>query len=520
MEFVYIDLIIKIIKELKNMCVYKGDVDATYTSNPYVEENLFKSEVVENSPLPQYENIKNLLPIPIWENHSDVVECYSKAWELAFKNIRRPTEGSGFVSNFVDTAFSDCLFMWDSCFILMFGKYGIRAFDFQKTLDNFYAKQHKDGFISREISEITGLERFHRFDYSSTGPNILAWTEWEYYLNFGDEKRLKKVFPVLVAYHMWLKEFRTWPGGGYWSSGWGCGMDNLPRLEKQYNRKFSHGNQVWIDTCLQQILNGKILTKISEIIGRKHEMTEIEEEIDLISNLVNEKLWDDKTSFYYDLWKNGSLNYVKTIGSYWALLASVVPKDKLDAFIGHLENPIEFKRPHPIPSLSADDKDYSEEGSYWRGGVWAPTNYMVLRGLSEVGHDALAHEIACKHVDAVVKVFTETGTLYENYAPEKPTAGNVSKADFVGWTGLVPISVLFEFVFGINADKANNTIVWRVNLLEEHGILKYPFGNDGLIDLKCEKRSSISEKPIIQVQSNVPLTVHVIWEGGEELLKF
>lgn len=41
----------------------------------------------------------------------------------------------------VDSAFNDCLFMWDSAFILMFARYGRRAHDFQRTLDNFYAKQ-------------------------------------------------------------------------------------------------------------------------------------------------------------------------------------------------------------------------------------------------------------------------------------------------------------------------------------------------------------------------------------------
>jgi hypothetical protein len=36
--------------------------------------------------------------------------------------------------------------MWDSAFILLFARYGSRAFDFQRTLDNFYAKQHPDGY--------------------------------------------------------------------------------------------------------------------------------------------------------------------------------------------------------------------------------------------------------------------------------------------------------------------------------------------------------------------------------------
>ncbi|WP_414632104.1 hypothetical protein, partial [Acetomicrobium sp. UBA5826] len=32
-----------------------------------------------------------------------------------------------------------------------------------------------------------------------------------------------------------------------------------------------------------------------------------------------------------------------------------------------------------VPSLSADDLQYNPNGDYWRGSVWPPTNYMILR---------------------------------------------------------------------------------------------------------------------------------------------
>ena len=50
------------------------------------------------------------------------------------------------MSNYIDTAYNGNIFMWDSAFITLFGQYGRKAFDFMGTLDNFYAKQHVDGF--------------------------------------------------------------------------------------------------------------------------------------------------------------------------------------------------------------------------------------------------------------------------------------------------------------------------------------------------------------------------------------
>jgi len=63
----------------------------------------------------------------------------------------------------------------------------------------------------------------------------------------------------------------------------------------------------------------------------------------------------------------------------------------------------EFNRLHRVPSLSADHPEYDPKGSYWRGGVWAPTNYMILRGLTSLGYHALAYEIGINHHSNVCK---------------------------------------------------------------------------------------------------------------------
>jgi hypothetical protein len=153
-----------------------GYID-THLREPLVAENAFLRMTPEEVEPPSFDDARNLLPQPFWEGHEDAIACYRGAWELAFGNLRRPEPGSGFVASFIDTAFNDCLFMWDSAFILQFARYARRAFDFQRTLDNLYASQHPDGFICREISTLDGRDRFERFDATSTGPNVMPWTE-------------------------------------------------------------------------------------------------------------------------------------------------------------------------------------------------------------------------------------------------------------------------------------------------------------------------------------------------------
>ncbi len=483
-----------------------------HTENKWVRQNGFLTMPQESAALPVFAESRPKLPQPRWGARPDVIRAYWRAWELGFSHLRAPAQENGFVSNYIDTAFNDHLFMWDSCFILFFGKYGQRVFTFQNTLDNLYAKQHPDGFICREVDEATGGDCFERYDPVSTGPNILAWTEWEYYLNFDDRDRLSRVFPALVAYHQWLRTYRTWKDGTYWSSGWGCGMDNQPRSDApDFNECFSHGHLTWADTTLQQLLSARRIVAIAKALGRDAEIPDFATEIDRLAKSIKALLWDSKTAFYYDTDRDGVHPSVKSIGAYWALLAECVDPGDLPAFVAHLENPGEFFTQHPVPTLSKDNPLYDRTGGYWLGSVWAPTNYMVMTGLALHGCIDLAQKIATRHLDAVVAVCEDTGTLWENYAPENNAPGNPSRGDFVGWTGLVPIAVLFEYVLGLQPKAHERRIVWYCHLTDEFGVDKYPFGADGILDIAVKKRRSVEERPQISVTSNVAVTFEIHW---------
>ena len=493
--------------------------EITYIPNKHVEKNPFLTREMETGELPNYDGSRHLLPKPFWAGHEDTIACHDKAWQIAFGNLRKPVKESGFVSQFIDTAFNGMLFMWDSCFILMFGRYGARAFNFQKTLDNMYARQHSDGYICRQLREDAAGERFTRFDPCSTGPEIMTWCEWQYYKTTADKVRLADVYYPLLAYHQWMAEHRTWRDGTYWSSGWGCGMDNQPRVEPGRNVSHSNGHMVWIDSTLQALLDARCLVHMARELGHEEDIPELQAEIDLLTKVVNERLWSEEDAFYYDEWRSGKLSGIKSIAAYWALLAEVVPEDRRERFIAHLDNEKEFKRPHRVPTMPADSPFYVEKGGYWRGAVWAPTSYMILRGLEAHQEDKLAHEIALSSLEHVTKVFNDTGTLWENYAPEFPAPGVrdpdvICARDFVGWSGLFPISILYEYIFGIKSDPVHAKLRWDVRLLEEHGIVDYPFG-DTPIKLCCEKRASKEEEPVITVESSVPVEVEICWGEGQ-----
>ena len=477
-------------------------------------ENTFRMRHYTPEPIPIYD--VDVLPAMIADDHPAWVRMYNRAWEIAFSNLRQPEPDSGFIANFIDTAFNDNAFMWDSCFMVMFGHYARQVFGFMGTLDNFYAKQHADGFICREINTYHGYDLFMPQDSRSTGPNILAWTEWCDYQHTSDVDRLRAVFPALVAYHRWWQHWRSWPDGSYWNSGWGSGMDNQVHnpAEISPNSWWDHFHYSWIDATFQQALSCRILLQIAGEIGRDDFSTELEAEYAHLKQYTNAYMWDEASGFYYDRTPDGSLSPVKSIGAFWGLLAGVIPEDRAARMLTLLKDPAIFNRPHRVPSQAADSIAYAAHGQYWRGGVWSPTNYMVLSGLTVLGEDDLAYDIALNHVENVAHVFEETGTLWENYAPEFPTPSQPAKNEFVGWTGLSAINIPIEYLIGLRPVSGKQHLVWDVRLTEQHGVQRYPLNTEGVLDLICAARPNENTPPQIAVTTNIPFTLEVRWSGG------
>lgn len=207
-------------------------------------------------------------------------------------------------------------------------------------------------------------------------------------------------------------------------------MDNLPRCdfslipdsEDWQLETFHHSYMSWIDATLQAAMNCEYLIMMAEELGITDDVDALRDEYDNLVRFVNEKMWSEKDGFYYDLKADGSFLAVKTVAAFWALIAKIAPPDRVDALCRHLEDKNEFNRPNRVPALSADHPDYKDNGGYWNGGVWAPTNYMVLCGLSANGKEKLAKDIAeCCYQNAM-EVYRKTGTFWENYAPETATA--------------------------------------------------------------------------------------------------
>ena len=319
------------------------------------------------SPLPRFELTRDQLPSPIYDANPLWVQTYWKAWELAFKNFYEPPPGSGFVSQFIDAAFSKNIFLWDSCFMTMFCNYAYPLVPGISTLDNFYAKQHEDGEISREIVRVTGVD-FDQWINSEQGSLISrwgwptfagglfnvkkgavvykgrpipqpppkltldaldhplpAWAELESYRVTGNKARLELVWEPLVHYYSALQKYLA-QGNGLYVTDW-ASMDNSPR-----NCYLKDGG-TGIDISSEMALFARQLSEIAATLGKQEEAAQYARQAEALTAIINQRMWDPKRGFYFDLTLEGKRAPVKTIAAYWTLLAKVATPDQASALV-------------------------------------------------------------------------------------------------------------------------------------------------------------------------------------------
>ena len=407
---------------------------------------------------------------------------YQAALDIAEAKLFRDSAPSALLSPRLGTggSFRD-IFLWDTCFCVFWAQYHPERFPLEPSLDNFYRCQDPEGFINRQIRS-DGRGKWDPHHPIAFAPPLLSWAE----LSLAEKDlfpgRLARVFQPLLKHHTCIRARFRKENGLYFSDPFGCGMDDLPRWDREdeitaaggipFTRecvaipgeggdasyeylsgqknslRFSWNRQLdWIDTSCQMAFDAWNLNRIARRLGQNGTAAELEAEHRSISEAVNAALWDESRGFYFDRLGDRLLSRMH-IGSFWALIAEVAPPEQAERMVYQLENPETFGLPYGVPSLAKSDPDYNLETGYWRGPVWCPTMYMLLCGLRKCGFERAARRIAEKFYTATKHVWEATGTIWENYLPEisDREPGRIASRDFCGWSALAPVTIEREFL--------------------------------------------------------------------------
>lgn len=448
---------------------------------------------------------------------SALVQLYNKSWEIASGRVRRGPDGM-VASPYIDeNCYDDQIWIWDGCFMVLFCKYDPEQFPGKETLSNYYSPIH-DG-------KRTPL-RIHLRD----NPPLFAWAEhenikftgdrdriafldstrylerhYQYYNNLrkGDRDSLLSPLPIFTTVH------RDNSGDiiGYTSIGNSSGMDNTPR-----GRDAGGWDSImWVDAICQQALAADRIAEIRRLAGDEPGAQKWDAERDRLADVINSLYWDPVDGFYYDITiADHKPVRVATLGSYWALLAGIVPPQRIPALVDKLRDPDWFGGERPLNSLSRSDADFdSITGNYWRGGIWLPMAYMTAKALERNGYAELADSLTANTVQMMSRVYqnTEPHTVWETYSPvaDAPSTehGHRVRQEFCGWSALGPISLLIENIMGFReANGLDRTLRWDV---------KHNLGNYGIDNLRFGPvTASLHYDPTtrrITVSTNEPFTL-------------
>jgi glycogen debranching enzyme len=99
---------------------------------------------------------------------------------------------------------------------------------------------------------------------------------------------------------------------------------------------------------------------------------------------------------------------------FYPMIAGIPDKARAERMLRVLQDPKRFWGEYVCPTIARDDPAFPDQ-HYWRGKIWAPTNYLMYQGLKRYASDALRAEFARKSVALFMRNWTAHGTCHENF---------------------------------------------------------------------------------------------------------
>ncbi len=465
-------------------------------------------------------NWKEYIPEPVFDEDQGLIELYYKAWELAQQHISY-AEGVP-QTPYMDEGFADDrIWIWDTCFMVLFCKYMPDYFPGVESLKNFYEPMHDGVETAMKIQHLDN-------------PPLFAWCEYENAKFTADKKHLKWLIndkQYLQKHYNWFEntkigkpaeygicdiKLKKYEKGFTWH---GCpnGMDNTPRM-----RGGDGQNILWLDAICQQALSALYIGRMANILGDNDELKKWTQVYEGIKDTVNSCYWNEQDGMYYDIYrKDLTHSKVLTPASFWPLFAEIASQEQAERVAESLKKHDKLGGERPWGTVARDDQDYVDDyGCYWRGSVWLPTAYMGIKSLDKYNLGELADQTARKLLTHMKNTYLQytPHTIWECYSPSKDEPahtehGGLVRPDFCGWSALGPISLFIENVLGLyDVNAWEKTVSWRVTGSNKTGIKKLRFA-DVITDLVYNGDNTISTNSNQKYKLKLNDKVYDIKEG-------
>jgi hypothetical protein len=300
----------------------------------------------------------------------------------------------------------------------------------------------------------------------------------ELYRKFREKWLVEYLFEDLLIWNRWFAEHRRLPNGQLcWGSEpfegklgrrWETsgvnellgaalesGLDNSPMYDDIPFNKTTHLMEL-ADVGLTglYILDCECLSELADLLGRG-EGTELRERAEK-SKQGLEEMWDEEFGLYCNKRSDtGVFSHRISATNFYALFSDRISADRVTRMMKeHFFNPKEFFGDYIIPMIARNDPAYRDQ-NYWRGRIWAPTNFLTYLALRRYGLTEPCRILAEKSRDLIMKEWLEKGHVHENFNGDTGEGCDVSNSDkFYHWGGLLSYIALMEGGFIDGPEKA------------------------------------------------------------------
>jgi hypothetical protein len=259
-------------------------------------------------------------------------------------------------------------------------------------------------------------------------PPVFAWAAWRTYAATRNREFLEAVYPGLQRhYDYWWQTYHL--GDALFDAG-APGIDNLPRAV----------GKPQVDATAWMAFFARDMARIASELRDPATAERYWVDRGLIQDAINASLWDEQTGFYYDMNARGQLMRQKSYRGTVALIAGVVPPERLPLVLDALRDERQLMAPGGIRSLSAQSAMYTPGladpgvNTNWRGPVWLPINYLLVGALAEVD-PGLASDLRDRLIAMVERDWQITGRFHEFF--DADTGEGLGSDARAGWTALV-----------------------------------------------------------------------------------
>jgi neutral trehalase len=400
----------------------------------------------------------------------DFVDLYDRTWLWIHDRWEAGAREAESPTHYLSYDGQDTYHQYYSCLDSFFLVYSNQTYSPFPMLDFFYSKQEASGAIRGEYSIEDGSPVFTEENPQGVHPPLFAYVEFNLYHKVGNKKRLKEVVPVLENYMTWLDETFKQENGLYSVPMAATLMGNLSRKQVSYP----------VDFNAMMAVNALYMSSIGDVLNDKELSFRYKRQYFSFKTRINTLMWNAADGFYYDLDAQEKQVRLKTIGTYWTLLAEIPNEDRAERLISQLKDPDVFGTENPFPTIAADQKAFSEDGNGYCGSVLPSHTFMVIKGLERYQEFEFARECAIRHLYFILDTLhpdgTENGDVYEAYLPlregpaQYPGHPEFPRKKFLPMIGLVTIGLMIENVVGLMISLPRKTVDWVMPTLEAMGI--------------------------------------------------